>query len=217
MRTLVVLLLLANLTLLGYTLLDRRTTGEGVRLTQQVRPDKIKLLSPREVAQLGPAKVAALPDVCVEWGPLSEADRARALADLEPLALGRLLTQRKVDSSTAYWVYVPPLANKAAAETRAAVLRAAGVKDLFVVDNGRDRFAISLGNFRTEEAANAYLAELAAKNVTTARVGARQQAVVSTMLVIRDPREQVMARLREIAPNYPGTEAKLGSCEKQGG
>lgn len=217
MRTLVVLLLLANLTLLGYTLLDRRTTGEGVRLTQQVRPDKIKLLSPREVAQLGPAKVAALPDVCVEWGPLSEADRARALADLEPLALGRLLTQRKVDSSTAYWVYVPPLPNKAAAETRAAVLRAAGVKDLFVVDNGRDRFAISLGNFRTEEAANAYLAELAAKNVTTARVGARQQAVVSTMLVIRDPREPVMARLREIAPNYPGTEAKLGSCEKQGG
>jgi hypothetical protein len=216
-RTLVVLLLLANLTLLGYTLLDRRTTGEGVRLTQQVRPDKIKLLTPREVAQLGPAKVAALPDVCVEWGPLSEADRVRALADLEPLALGRLLTQRKVDSSTAYWVYVPPLANKAAAETRAAVLRAAGVKDLFVVDNGRDRFAISLGNFRTEEAANAYLAELAAKNVTTARVGARQQAVVSTMLVIRDPREQVMARLREIAPNYPGTEAKLGSCEKQGG
>jgi hypothetical protein len=216
-RTLVVLLLLANLTLLGYTLLDRRTTGEGVRLTQQVRPDKIKLLTPREVAQLGPAKVAALPDVCVEWGLLSEADRVRALADLEPLALGRLLTQRKVDSSTAYWVYVPPLANKAAAETRAAVLRAAGVKDLFVVDNGRDRFAISLGNFRTEEAANAYLAELAAKNVTTARVGARQQAVVSTMLVIRDPREQVMARLREIAPNYPGTEAKLGSCEKQGG
>ena len=217
MRTLVVLLLLANLTLLGYTLLDRRTTGEGVRLTQQVRPDKIKLLSPREVAQLGPAKVAALPDVCVEWGPLSEAERVRALADLEPLALGRLLTQRKVDSSTAYWVYVPPLANKAAAETRAAVLRAAGVKDLFVVDSGRDRFAISLGNFRTEEAANAYLAELAAKNVTTARVDARQQAVVSTMLVIRDPREPVMARLREVVPNYPGTEAKLGSCEKQGG
>ena len=217
MRTLVVLLLLANLTLLGYTLLDRRTTGEGVRLTQQVRPDKIKLLSPREVAQLGPAKVAALPDVCVEWGPLTDAERTRALADLEPLALGRLVTQRKVDSTTGYWVYLPPLANKPAAETRAAVLRAAGVKDLFVVDNGRDRFAISLGNFRTEEAANAYVAELAAKNVTNARVAARQQALVATQLVIRDPREPVMARLREIAPNYPGTEVKLGSCEKPGG
>jgi hypothetical protein len=215
-RTLLVLLLLANLTLLGYTLLDRRTSGEGVRLQQQVHPDKIKLLSPREVAQLGPAKIAALPDVCLEWGPFGDADRTRALADLEPLALGKLLTQRRVESSTAFWVYVPPLANKAAAETRAAVLRAAGVKDLFVVDSGRDRFAISLGNFRTEEAANAYLAELAAKNVTTARVGQRQLTTVSTLLVIRDPREPVMARLREIAPSYPGSEAKLGSCEKPG-
>lgn len=216
MRTLLVLLLLANLTLLGYTLLDRRTTGEGVRLQQQVHPDKIKLLTPREVAQLGPAKIAALPDVCVEWGPFSDADRARALADLEPLALGKLLTQRRVESSTAYWVYVPPLANKAAAETRAAVLRAAGVKDLFVVDSGRDRFAISLGNYRTEEAADAYVAELAARNITTARVAPRQLTTVSTLLVIRDPREPVMARLREIAPSYPGSEAKLGSCEKPG-
>ncbi|HSN44849.1 MAG TPA: SPOR domain-containing protein [Casimicrobiaceae bacterium] len=216
MRTLLVLLLLANLTLLGYTLLDRRTSGEGVRLQQQVHPDKIKLLSPREVAQLGPAKIAALPDVCLEWGPFGDADRTRALADLEPLALGKLLTQRRIESSTAFWVYVPPLANKAAAETRAAVLRAAGVKDLFVVDSGRDRFAISLGNFRTEEAANAYLAELAAKNVSTARVGQRQLTTVSTLLVIRDPREPVMARLREIAPSYPGSEAKLGSCEKPG-
>jgi hypothetical protein len=216
MRTLLVLLLLANLTLLGYTLLDRRTSGEGVRLQQQVHPDKIKLLSPREVAQLGPAKIAALPDVCLEWGPFGDADRTRALADLEPLALGKLLTQRRIESSTAFWVYVPPLANKAAAETRSAVLRAAGVKDLFVVDSGRDRFAISLGNFRTEEAANAYLAELAAKNVTTARVGQRQLTTVSTLLVIRDPREPVMARLREIASSYPGSEAKLGSCEKPG-
>lgn len=216
MRTVLVLLLLANLTLLGYTLLDRRTSGEGVRLQQQVHPDKIKLLSPREVAQLGPAKIAALPDVCLEWGPFGDADRTRALADLEPLALGKLLTQRRIESSTAFWVYVPPLANKAAAETRAAVLRAAGVKDLFVVDSGRDRFAISLGNFRTEEAANAYLAELAAKNVSTARVGQRQLTTVSTLLVIRDPREPVMARLREIAPSYPGSEAKLGSCEKPG-
>jgi hypothetical protein len=187
-----------------------------VRLQQQVHPDKIKLLTPREVAQLGPAKIAALPDVCVEWGPFSDADRARALADLEPLALGKLLTQRRVESSTAYWVYVPPLANKAAAETRAAVLRAAGVKDLFVVDSGRDRFAISLGNYRTEEAADAYVAELAAKNITTARVAPRQLTTVSTVLVIRDPREPVMARLREIAPSYPGSEARLGSCEKPG-
>ena len=214
MRTLLALLLLANLTLLAYTLLDRRTAGEGARLAEQVRPDKIRLLTPREVAELGPAKVAALPDVCVEWGPFTEAERARALADLEPLGLSKLLTQRRSDAPTAFWVYLPPLASRAAVEARVAVLRAAGVMDPVVVDTGPQRFAIALGVFRTEEAANAHLAELTAKGVNNARVGQPQQPIALTTLVIRDPRDPVMNRLRELAPAYPGREAKVGACEK---
>src|SRR5512144_1755736 len=87
MRTVIILLLLANLTFFAYTRLDTGTDGEAVRLAEQVQPDKIKLLTPREVAALGPTKVAALADVCVEWGPLGETERTRALAELEPLAL----------------------------------------------------------------------------------------------------------------------------------
>jgi hypothetical protein len=216
LRTLVILLILANLTLLGYTWLDRRSSGEGARLAEQVKPEKIRLLTPQEVAQLGPAKIAALPDVCVEWGPFVEADRARALADLEPLALGRLLTQRRVESATGWWVFLPPAVNKAAAETRVARLKAAGIKDIFIVDSGPQRFAISLGVFRTEDAAEAYRADVAAKGFGNVQAGARQQTVMATMLVIRDPREPVISRLRELAPSYPGAEAKVGSCEKSG-
>lgn len=214
MRTLLALLLLANLTLLAYTLLDRRTAGEGARLAEQVRPDKIRLLTPREVAELGPAKVAALPDVCVEWGPFTEAERTRALADLEPLGLSKLLTQRRSDVQTAFWVYVPPLASRAAVQARVAVLRAAGVMDPVVVDTGPQRFAIALGVFRTEEAANAHLAELTAKGVNNARVGQPQQPIALTTFVIRDPRDPVMNRMRELAPAYPGREAKVGTCEQ---
>ena len=75
MRTLVLLLLLANLTLFAYIKLDSLSTGEGVRLSQQVQPDKITLLTPQQVAALGPAKMSALADVCVEWGPLTEGDK----------------------------------------------------------------------------------------------------------------------------------------------
>ena len=80
MRTLVIFLVLANLALAGYLWLDGASGGEAVRLKQQVQPDKIKLLSPQEVAALGPAKAAALADVCLEWGPFSEVERARLLA-----------------------------------------------------------------------------------------------------------------------------------------
>lgn len=66
MRTLVLLLLLANITMFAYTKLDSVGSGEGVRLSQQVQPDKVKLLTAQQVAALGPAKVAALADVCVE-------------------------------------------------------------------------------------------------------------------------------------------------------
>ena len=105
MRILVILLLLANLSLFALYGLDSAGTGEDVRLKQQVQPDKIKLLTPQEVAALGPAKAAALADVCVEWGPFGDADRARALADVDTLALGKLLTQKRVETSAAYWVY----------------------------------------------------------------------------------------------------------------
>ena len=73
LRTVVILLLLANLTFFAYTRLDSARDGEAARLAEQVQPDKIKLLTPQQVAALGPAKVAALADVCLEWGPLPKA------------------------------------------------------------------------------------------------------------------------------------------------
>jgi hypothetical protein len=144
-RTLVFLLLLANLTLFGYIRLDSVGGGEGVRLSQQVQPEKIKLLTPQQVAALGPAKVASLADVCVEWGPMSDADRLRAQARLEPLELGKLVTQRKVEMIANYWVFIPPLANRAAADKRVADLKEQGVRDILPVELGPQRFAISLG------------------------------------------------------------------------
>ena len=103
-------------------------------LQDQVQPDKIKLLTPQQVAALGPAKVAALADVCVEWGPFSDVDRTRALADLEPLALGRLLSQKRVEFDSGYWVNMGPFATRAAAENRIAELRRQGVKELAIAD-----------------------------------------------------------------------------------
>ena len=214
MRTIVLLLLLANLTLFGYTRLDIVGAGETARLSEQVNPDRIKLLTPQQVAALGPAKIAALADVCIEWGAFSDADRARALAEIEPLALGRLLTQKKVETTTAYWVYLPKLANKAAADARVAELNAAGLKDVAVVDNGPQRFAISLGAFRGEATANAYAQALEKKGVGNAKVIPRQQVVAQTVLVIRDPEAEVVAKIKALQPAYPDTDIRIGTCDK---
>jgi hypothetical protein len=214
MRTVIILLLLANLTFFGYTRLDATSDGEAARLVEQVQPEKIRLLTPQQVAALGPAKVAALADVCLEWGPLGDADRTRAIADLEPLALGKLLSQRRIETSMAFWVYLPSASNRADADRRAADLRARGVRDASVVDSGPQRFAVALGSFPTEDLAKVRLADLVKLGVTNARFAPRQQVVTQSLLVIRDPQAPVVAKLRDLVSAYPGTEAKVGGCEK---
>jgi hypothetical protein len=214
MRTVALLLLLANVTFFGYTRLDATGGGEAVRLAEQVQPDKIKLLTPQQVAALGPGKVAALADVCLEWGPIAEGDRARSLAELEPLALGKLLTQRRNETSTAFWVYLPQAANRADAERRAAEARARGINDVSIVDNGPQRHAVSLGAFATEDAARTRLAEVVQLGAANARLGPRQQVIATFLFVIRDPQAPVIARVRDLVPAYPGSEAKIGNCEK---
>jgi hypothetical protein len=214
MRTVVIFLLLANLTFFTYTRLDATSEGEAVRLVEQVQPEKIKLLTPQQVAALGPSKVAALADVCLEWGPLADADRARALADLDPLALGKLLTQKRIETTTSFWVYLPAAPSRFEADRRVADLRTRGLGDVAVVDAGTQRNAVSLGLFQTEDAANTRLSEALKLGVTNARVGPRQQVVTNTVLVIRDPQAQVVAKVRDLMSAYPGTEAKVASCDK---
>jgi hypothetical protein len=216
MRTILILLLLANVTLFAYTRLDRAGSGESARLAEQVQPEKIRLLTPQQVAALGPAKVAALADVCLEWGPFNDVDKARAQGELEPSGLGRLLTQKRVETTTAFWVYLPRSTNKANIDRRVAELKAGGIKDVAVVDTGAQRYTISLGVFRTEEAAKALVADLAGQGIRDAQAGPRQQTLVQTLLVIRDPEAPVVARVRALQSAYPGTDIKIGACDKGG-
>ncbi len=214
MRTVLVLLLLANLTLFAYTRLDGGSGGEAVRLAEQVQPDKIRLLTPQEVAALGPAKVAALADVCVEWGPFSEADRPRALADLEPLAIGKLTTQRRVDVAGAWSAALAPYSNRAAAERRAGELRAQNLRDVAVGESPGGKFVVLIGAFRTEDAAKTYASELARLGVAIPTTAQRTAPVSQTLVVVRDPPANVVARMRELQASYPGVDLKVGSCER---
>lgn len=211
MRIIVLLLLFANITLFAYTKLDS-SSGEGVRLTQQVQPAKIRLLSPADVAGLGPSKVAALYDVCVEFGPLSDGERGRALVELEPLALGRVLSQKRVDADGSYWVNMSPFPSRAAADKRMGELRAQGVRDSAVVDVGKGQSAISLGVFRNESAAAAHAEVLSKLGVELAKVEPRPPALAQTILIVRDPQPLVVARLRELQAQFPKSELKTGPC-----
>ena len=102
----------------------------------------------------------------------------------------------------------------AAAEARIAELRKLGVKELGVAEGPRGQYVVALGSFRSETAATAYAEELAQLGVTLAKVERRAQPVMQTVVVIRDPQQPVVARLRELATQYAGSDLKITACER---
>jgi len=214
MRTVVALLLVANLAMFAWTQLELVSDGESGRLQKQLAPESIKLLTPQQVAGLGPAKAAQLPNVCLEWGGFTDAERPAALAALEPLQLGKQLSQRRIESTSAWWVYLPPLPSKTAAEKKVAELRAQGLKDFFILTDGAQKNAISLGVFKTGEAANKFLDTVKEKGVKTARSGERTQTISQTMLVLRDPQPAQTDRLQQLKNDFAGSEVRIGPCDK---
>lgn len=213
MRVLIGLLLLANLSFLLYTQLEHFAPPVPTRFDRQVAPERLKLLTPQQVAALGPAKAAQLPNVCLQWGPFTDAELGLALPALQDLQLGRQLSTRRIEVSSAWWVWLPPLRNRPEADARLAELRRLGLQDLYVItENGPLRFAISLGVFKSEETARRFMASLDEKGVTGASVGPRPQPVTQTVLVVRDPQQPQIARFQELKPAYPGTEVRIGDC-----
>jgi SPOR domain len=160
-------------------------------------------------------KVAA----CMELGAFNPADLAKVEQALGTLALGPRLSQRRVDETAGFWVYLPPQPNRQGANRKVAELRKLGVEEFFVVqDDPEFRFAISLGVFKSRDAARSRLAELRAKGVRTARIGARETQVPKVFFTVREVPEPVAARLNELRQAFPGAELKeCAPVEKRAG
>jgi hypothetical protein len=222
LRVLFLFLLLANLAFFAWsTLLAPEDPGTDARPARaQIDPGKIRLLPASPVAGLtasttrpnadaAPASPAVAPGACIEWGSFTLADAPAAEKALEPLALGARLSQRRAEETAGWWVFLPPQGNRPAAQKKTAELKALGVDDWFIVaDEGRWRWAISLGVFRTEEAAQSRLEVMRAKGVRTAQVGERELQVPKIWLQARNAEAAQIARWRDIAQAWPGAEMR---------
>jgi hypothetical protein len=89
-------------------------------------------------------------------------------------AAGLSVVRGEVPAPSGYWVFIPPQANRAGAERKAGELRELGIREYFIVlDEGPNRYALSLGIFSTEAAANSHLAKLKGNGVRSAIVAPR--------------------------------------------
>jgi hypothetical protein len=214
MRLLFLILLLANVAVFSYIrYAESRTGADAQNSLLQISPDKVKLLKP--AAPIPGARsgkgAATQPQsslVCLEWGGFAAQDVVRAATALARFGLGDKLSQREGGES--YQVYIPSL-KKAEADKKAAELKSLGTADLAVVpDDEPSQFTVSLGIFKTEEAAANYLAQLAQKGVRSAV--SRPRGAKTSIFVIRDPGDAIAAKIVELKTEFPAATLRAGAC-----
>ena len=230
MRTAFLILVLANVGFFAWWRYGSPTdaAADPAPLARQIDPEKLKVVAPKDLPPPSPPKPVALikaepppsPPValkCLEWGSFTLTDASRAEKTLEPLALGPRLAQRRTEETAGWWVFIPSqkVANpRQAALRKAAELRNLGVDDYFIVqEEGQHRWALSLGVFRTEDAARARLAVLRAQGVRTALVGARETVVPKVWLQVKGVDPALEAKLKELTVQVESTE--LRACAER--
>lgn len=208
------------------------SSREPSRLSQQLHADKLKLISTTaavavddkagaksDIKSETKAAVIGLPEAeknlaradkmsnvlaCTEVGNFDTAEAKKFETQLAGLSLGDRLTRRTIPENVRHMVYIPPLPNKEAADKKAGELKRLGVEDFFVIqDNSSLQWGISLGIFKSEEAARNQLAALNQKGVRSARVGAHTPTGTKVVFQLRGldvATKNSVAKMKEAFP-----------------
>ena len=216
MRLIFLLLVLAHLAFYAWAHYLRLAVDAGARIQQvQITPEKIRLLNAPAPRVQGSAaanprngKAAA---ACLEWGAFIGPEAARADAAIAELGLPAAQLTRVAADRPGYWVVIPPLKTRAEAERTAGRLKGLGITDI-VLDPPQRRNAISLGIFRTEEAAQTLLSAVQKKGVDNAVLELRENFFRRVVFYVREPDAATVAKLSALRAATPGTEVKAVTC-----
>ncbi len=197
---------------------------EPARIKNQINTDKLRLqVAAAGLAPLLPPVPAPAPAqeeapvsvlvACTEIGNFASAEARRFELALAPLALGERQTQAEVavQEISSHMVMIPPLGSKEAADKKAAELKAQGVSNYFIMNDSTPmKWAISLGVFKSEAAAQTLMATLKKQGVVGARVAGRSSAATKLVYRFRDIDAGTKTRLQAIADKFT---ADTRSCK----
>lgn len=170
----------------------------------------------RAPAPVTGVKATAGAGACLAWGEFSGADLKQVTQSLSAMKLGDRLVQRTVEYSTGYWVHMPPLKNKAAVNRKISQLKALGVDDYYVVNEPpKLNNVISLGVFKTHEAALNYLASLKKKGVRSAAMGERKQKLRFIVFEFKHVDSGLSSRLAAMQKEFAYSELTTVPCNKE--
>ena len=210
----IVLALFSGMSLFGQRL-PWTEAGERERLGRQLTPDQIRLgeSAPANTPVAISSSVPASPD-CVLVRNLTQ-DDSQQLEGIARDYAARLGVNIAIRSSgivpTSYWVHIPPSGGREGASKRAEVLTRAGVTDLIIIrDPGPNQYAVSLGLFRSEEAAKRLMEQLRSKKISTVRMAVRDNTGTNARTELTGPPLIIDALLQDFLATH--AQARRDSC-----
>lgn len=177
---------------------------EPQRVSQQIKPDALRMLTPSEIKRVEAQVQADLaPKECLQAGPFDDAQVVQLRAALES-AIGPDGWQFDTVVVPARWiVYMGKFANNDALAKKRSELQAMNLA-LHGLVNPALEIGLSLGSFESQAAANAELARLGARGIRTARVV--QELAERRLNQVRLPAtsEAMKQRLADVKPALAG-------------
>jgi hypothetical protein len=157
-------------------------------------------------------KPAVEANVCLVWEQLSVVDAERINGVLAgKFSNYKVSRQVAGGEGNGWWVYIPPLAGKPEADKKASELKGFGVTDYFIIPDGPNRFAISLGIFTAEKGGQERLAELKDKGVRSARLTPRPGKDGTVSLEASGPQSTRDALLKAVGK--PQAKVSESACK----
>ncbi len=151
--------------------------------------------------------------LCMEWGEFSGTDLSRADIALATMKLGDRLKSRAVEYTSGYWVYIAPMKTHEQIKKKVAVLKKLAIEDYFVVQEaGPWKNAISLGVFKSAEAARKYLVKLRKRGLSSATMGARAVKLKFTVFVLDRLDSAASSKLAALHKDFPDSEIRQIPC-----
>lgn len=159
--------------------------------TEKTFPSGLKLLSEAGASAVAPGDAPRPPALkgCPAVGPwATDADAKRvagALSDAGMAASARVI---ELKGATVYWVYLPAFSQRALALRKLRELQAKGI-DSFVVSDGSDANAISLGSFTAKDSALGVQSRLRAAGYA-AEIRTQSRDVQQNWVILKNPAAQ---------------------------
>ena len=148
---------------------------------------------------------------CLEWGPIPAKRADDAQLRLSKLKLGNRLSYQDIAANNGpYWVYLPPLPSRQAANEKVAELQDLGIHDISVAPNGQWQNAISMGLYSNQAAARARVDSLQNKDITALIEARGKSARVFTLSNLTADEHDA---LRKMQTDFGGPSLKKLTCK----